>query len=483
MTRTVLFVLLSILAAGMLSLLSDRAQSAEEAPSLPHYAEGVDVVAEGLQPVESELTDAEYAAIWSAIRRNVAGLEAAGMMPLAGQEEPSLAWPLLPVQGESVTDFHYAVIANFVDHNSAYPDQVLDYACGVASYDTSSGYNHKGTDILLTPFQWNKMDNSEVAVLAAAPGIVVYKQDGQYDRSCGFTGQQWNAVYIRHNDGSTAWYGHLKNGSVTGKGVGESVASGEQLGLVGSSGNSSTPHLHFELYDRDGKLVDPFAGACNATTAASWWAEQPPYQEPGLNKLTTGNAAPEMPGCPSPGNSHERTVFAPGEPVYFTSYFRHFASGLTANYRILRPDGSLFREWSYTRQGSLMLTAWIYRSYTLEANAPVGQWSFVVDFAERSYTKTFYVADSQPTPSPTWTSTGTPTATATTTATTTATATRTAMPSQTPTATVTQTPEVPSTDVPTSLPPTPTGTATPQPTPRPAKEPPNNIFLPLVSQP
>lgn len=253
----------------MLSLLSDRAQSAEETPSLPHYAEGVDVVAEGAQPIEPELTDAEYAAIWSAIRRNVAGLEAAGMISVAGLEEPSLTWPLLPVQGESVTDFHYAVIANFVDHNSAYPDQVLDYACGVASYDTSSGYNHKGTDILLTPFQWNKMDNSEVAVLAAAPGVVVYKQDGQYDRSCGFTGQQWNAVYVRHNDGSTAWYGHLKNGSLTAKGVGESVARGEQLGLVGSSGNSSTPHLHFELYDRDGNLVDPFAGACNATTAES----------------------------------------------------------------------------------------------------------------------------------------------------------------------------------------------------------------------
>jgi len=33
------------------------------------------------------------------------------------------------------------------------------------------------------PFQWNKMENSEAAVLAAAPGVIVYKQDGQDDRS------------------------------------------------------------------------------------------------------------------------------------------------------------------------------------------------------------------------------------------------------------------------------------------------------------
>ena len=154
---------ISILLCMGLSILSARGQSAEVPPA-PHYAEGVDVVAEGEEPAEPELTDAQYAVIWSAIRRNVAGMEAKGVLPVNGQEEPRLAWPLLPAQGESVTDFHYAVIANYVDHDSAFPSRVLDYACGVDTYDTSSGYNHKGTDILLAPFQWNKMDNDEVAV-------------------------------------------------------------------------------------------------------------------------------------------------------------------------------------------------------------------------------------------------------------------------------------------------------------------------------
>lgn len=470
---------ISILLCMGLSILSARGQSAEVPPA-PHYAEGVDVVAEGEEPAEPELTDAQYAVIWSAIRRNVAGMEAKGVLPVNGQEEPRLAWPLLPAQGESVTDFHYAVIANYVDHDSAFPSRVLDYACGVDTYDTSSGYNHKGTDILLAPFQWNKMDNDEVAVQAAAPGVIVYKQDGQYDRSCGFTGQPWNAVYIRHGDGSTAWYGHLKSGSVTAKGVGESVAVGERLGLVGSSGNSSTPHLHFELYDRDGKLVDPFAGACNATTANSWWIEQPAYQEAGVNKLTTGDAPLETPACPAPGNSHAKTIFTPGEQVYFTAYYRHFAPGMTATYRIVRPDGSTFREWSYTRQGSHLLTAWIYRYYTLEADTPVGQWFFVVDFAGSTYAKKFAVVSEHPTPTPTYSATSTPTATATPTGTPTPTATPSPSPTQSPSPTAK--PALPSTAAPTGPPPTPTATETPRPTPRPA-EARNSLFLPLIGQP
>lgn len=65
----------------------------------------------------------------------------------------------------------------------------------------------------------------------------MYKQTGQYDRNCANTeGLDWNAVFIRHSDGSVAWYGHLKNATITTKNVGQTVAQGEFLGFVGSSG-------------------------------------------------------------------------------------------------------------------------------------------------------------------------------------------------------------------------------------------------------
>lgn len=503
MTRAARFLLTAIVLAGLYGILSGRVQSAENLPPTPnipagHYAEGVDVVAVEEHGAEPALTDADYAAIWGAIRRNRERLHGTGALPSARQTAPGLGWPLLPVQGESLADFGFSVISNYVDHDGGYPNRLLDYACGAATYDTGSGYNHRGTDILLSPFQWRKMDNDEVAVVAAAPGVILYKQDGQYDRSCGYTGQQWNAVYVRHGDGSTSWYGHLKSGSLTAKGVGDGVATGERLGLVGSSGNSTTPHLHFELYDSADRLVDPFAGACNATTGASWWTAQPPYREPGINKLTTGDAAPEMPGCGTPGNSHARSTFAPGEQVYFTGYYRNFAPGLNAAYRILRPDGSTFREWSYTHSGGHLVTAYIYRYYTLDADAPQGHWSFQVDFAGRKYQRSFLVTVQQPTPTatptptmkPTETPTGTPTftpsptrtPTSTPSPTATATATVTATATATATSTATATVKPPSTDVPTGPPATPTATHTPRPTPRPA-EIHNPLFLPLIGQP
>tara|TARA_A100001037_G_scaffold306567_1_gene352793 strand:+ start:5356 stop:5622 length:267 start_codon:yes stop_codon:yes gene_type:complete len=40
---------------------------------------------------------------------------------------------------------------------------------------------------------------------------------------------------------------------------GQRVARGEQLGLVGLSGDTQVPHIHFEV-KRDGKIVDPFTG-------------------------------------------------------------------------------------------------------------------------------------------------------------------------------------------------------------------------------
>jgi murein DD-endopeptidase MepM/ murein hydrolase activator NlpD len=69
-------------------------------------------------------------------------------------------------------------------------------------------------------------------------------------------------------------YGHMTMNSVTIKPVGAAVACGEQIGAVGTSGNSSGMHLHFEV--RPGGLnspaVDPFAGPCS--TPVSRWVDQ-----------------------------------------------------------------------------------------------------------------------------------------------------------------------------------------------------------------
>ncbi|MFD0266057.1 M23 family metallopeptidase [Streptomyces sp. NPDC127106] len=59
----------------------------------------------------------------------------------------------------------------------------------------------------------------------------------------GWGGAYGNNVVIKHADGTYTQYGHLSSLSVS---VGQQVTPGQQIGLSGSTGNSSGPHLHFE---------------------------------------------------------------------------------------------------------------------------------------------------------------------------------------------------------------------------------------------
>lgn len=58
-----------------------------------------------------------------------------------------------------------------------------------------------------------------------------------------------NHVVVEHGDGSFSAYAHLRRRSLRVQ-VGQQVSAGDVLAEVGNSGNSSEPHLHFQLMDR-----------------------------------------------------------------------------------------------------------------------------------------------------------------------------------------------------------------------------------------
>lgn len=71
--------------------------------------------------------------------------------------------------------------------------------------------------------------------------------------TAGWYGGYGNAVIIDHGNGLSSLYGHLSSILCS---VGDLVSAGQTIGLVGSTGNSTGPHLHFEV-TQDGSPIDP----------------------------------------------------------------------------------------------------------------------------------------------------------------------------------------------------------------------------------
>lgn len=84
-------------------------------------------------------------------------------------------------------------------------------------------------------------------IYAAFDGTVSYAGDGK-----GYG----NLVKIKHANGFETRYAHLNEFGTKG---GAKVSAGDLIGYVGTTGLSTGPHLHFELY-LDGQAIDPFGG-------------------------------------------------------------------------------------------------------------------------------------------------------------------------------------------------------------------------------
>ncbi len=298
---------------------------------------------------------------------------------------PTFEWFLQPAAG--FTWNSYYAVNNFVDQAGA--GTLLDYNCDMRTYD-----GHRGTDVDTWPYPWYQYDNDLVEVIASAPGTIIGKDDGQDDDHCACSGT-WNAVYVEHSDGSIAWYGHLKKNSLTTKAVGQTVATGEYLGVLASSGCSTGPHIHFEVYDSGGSLIDPYAGACNSLNPSTWWTSQPLNREPTLNTLLTHDDVP-VHGCP--GVSEDPKIvdaFAPGERVYMAAYYHDQTTGSSTTFRVRQPDNTIWQSWNHSSP-STYTRSWWYWWWILPSGGPYGTWTFEADYEGTTVTRSFVFSNALP---------------------------------------------------------------------------------------
>lgn len=89
--------------------------------------------------------------------------------------------------------------------------------------------------------------------LPAAMGTRTFATSAGTVATAGWCGGYGNCVTLDHGDGYFTLYGHLARVDVA---TGQRVGSGQELGLVGSTGNSTGPHLHYEVRI-NGRPVDP----------------------------------------------------------------------------------------------------------------------------------------------------------------------------------------------------------------------------------
>lgn len=113
---------------------------------------------------------------------------------------------------------------------------------GYRSASISGWSFHGGTDIVKSGG-----GSSGIPVVAAASGVVEYTHSG-------YSGYG-HTVVINHGGGIKTRYAHMYPGSICVR-SGQNVSKGQQIGRIGSTGNSTGPHLHFEVLV-NGSKVNP----------------------------------------------------------------------------------------------------------------------------------------------------------------------------------------------------------------------------------
>ena len=133
----------------------------------------------------------------------------------------------------------------------------------------SGGREHEGVDIIA---------KSGTPIYAVANGTITRVF---LDRPGSLGG---NAVRLTAADGTYFHYAHL-SAFAEGAALGATVVAGQVIGYIGSTGSSSTPHLHFEYHPGGGAATNPYPlikplDACKSTTPPTTIAPAPTTTTP-----------------------------------------------------------------------------------------------------------------------------------------------------------------------------------------------------------
>ena len=293
-----------------------------------------------------------------------------------------------PVKGSYGKDF---IIVNYVDWGPE--GAIKDHHCLSKTYN-----GHQGTDFVLRNFR--QMD-SGVNVLAVDTGVVIFTKDGEFDRekTSVISKGLGNYVGLSHRGKLQTYYAHLKKNSIL-VDVGDTVYPGQVIGQVASSGNSTDPHLHFELWYDSTYYIDPFKGPCG--NGNTYWLKPFPFDSSfkvwtsstwdGLPSLDTLREAPLLVNS-FDGNNQQ---------IAYWSLLYGLRKGDSIQVEWLTPKGVSWKKEVYELEAD-----WWYYYYfdhiEMKELMPYGEWKVnlsrngaVVDSRSFHYIKPTLVEDVEP---------------------------------------------------------------------------------------
>jgi hypothetical protein len=271
----------------------------------------------------------------------------------AAQEAPQFQ---LPLQCEMGTD---CWVLRYFDHDSG--PGVRDHECGFLTGD-----DHRGIDMRVRDYVAMR---EGVLVLAAADGVVKATRDGVEDVSVVDNTDSreeiskyglGNTVIIEHGNGWQSAYGHMLKNSVLVR-EGDQVTAGQPIGMVGLSGLTTFPHVHF-MVKHSNQNIDPFTGpgndhACGDTSGTLWTPEALAALEYRPSALLTAGFADVLPNVKDAENGRypRDRLRRDGEVIAFWYHMFGIAQGDHEIVRLIGPGERVIAETERTAEKDRVL--------------------------------------------------------------------------------------------------------------------------------
>ncbi len=375
-----------ILAAflALLSIASATSATPESAQASSFYASGNDndlghvVVMEADEQSDDDISPEQRAEVERRLAKHERTKRSLTAQALS--DPPTLQpYPFFPQAGTLWQDLY---VNNFVDLDST--AGILDWDCTQQSYG-----GHMGHDSDIRSFREQGIG---VPVFAALDGTVVDLHDGEPDMNTSSQGQPANYVVLDHGNTHYTWYWHLKNGSVAVT-MNQVVKAGTQLGLTGSSGSSTHPHLHFESR-YNGTFFEPSAGPCR--TGTSNWVQQVPIRRD-MYVRDFGFSTTALSGNIAFDSSVRTGTYLLGtSSEWFRTDLGNVPANSTFRIRYRRPDGVIVLDYpgNFNNSGAYRKATY-YWNFLVNLNV-TGTWRLLMDINNQALVDTpFQVVSSQ----------------------------------------------------------------------------------------